>query len=485
MTAELRNTGIDVVGGMPWGTHFCLFYETKDDLLDALVPYFKAGLESREFCVWAISDPLTEEDARNALNRAVPAFDRYLADCSMEILPGREWYLKGDQFDIKKITSGWDQKLQSALAKGYAGMRVSGNAFWLDTKYWKDFLDYEHELDDSLADQPMAVLCTYPLTASSPADVLDVARAHQFTIARRKGNWEIIETPELKQAKQEIQKLNQELEQRVLDRTQALEAANHALRTEMANRARAEERLQTVQGELARMARIATVGELAGAIAHEINQPLTAIISGGGSALRWLNRQKPKLDEAKAAVQRIVRDGNRAAEVVAHIRALLKKDKPNHVDVDLNDAIREVIALTRGERGARHVSLRTELFADLPTVRGDRIQLQQVVLNLILNAVEATSAIADTPRSLSIRTQRGEDGGVLVAVEDTGVGIDPAAAIHVFEPFFTTKADGMGMGLAISRSIVESHGGCLWIAPASPHGAIVCFSLPGNHGAAS
>jgi DNA-binding CsgD family transcriptional regulator len=194
MAAALRNTGLSVLGDLPWGKHLCLFHETKDDLLDTLVPYFRAGLESNEFCVWAVSAPLTEEEARLALDRGVPGFDRHLAAGAIEILPGHEWYIKAGEADRKKITGGWHQKLRAALAKGYEGMRVSGNAFWLETKYWKEFREYEQELDASLADQPMLALCTYPLTASRAADLLDVARAHRLTLARQRGRWEFIRT---------------------------------------------------------------------------------------------------------------------------------------------------------------------------------------------------------------------------------------------------------------------------------------------------
>jgi MEDS: MEthanogen/methylotroph, DcmR Sensory domain len=200
----LRKTGIRVMSEMPWGTHICVFYETKEDLLDTAVSYFEAGLQSNEFCVWAISDAITETDAMDALRLAVPDLDRHLADSQIEILQGAEWYLKGDQFDLKRITSGWSEKLHGALAKGYDGMRVSGNAFWIATNHWKAFCEYVQELDRSLAGQKMIVLCTCSLSASRAVDILDVARAHQCSTARRNGAWEFMETPELRQARQEI-----------------------------------------------------------------------------------------------------------------------------------------------------------------------------------------------------------------------------------------------------------------------------------------
>jgi DNA-binding CsgD family transcriptional regulator len=193
MADPLRRTGIPVLGRIPWGAHVCLFYETKQDLFDTNVAYFKTGLQDNEFCLWAISDPITEQEARDALAQGVPDFERHLAEGRLEFLPGREWYLEGEEFDLQRITGGWHEKLRGALAMSFEGMRVSGNAFWLGTDYWKDFLDYEHELDRSLASYPMIVLCTYSLGASRGMDVLDVAHAHNVTIARRKGAWEVVE----------------------------------------------------------------------------------------------------------------------------------------------------------------------------------------------------------------------------------------------------------------------------------------------------
>ena len=192
---------------MPWGTHICVFYATKEDLLDTAVAYFKAGLQSNEFCMWALSDPITERDATEALRRAVPHFDRHQAAGRIELLKGTEWYLDGDRFDHNRVIDGWHEKLRGALARGYDGIRVSGNAFWMETKHWKAFCEYEQDLDQSVAGHRMIALCTYSLLASRAVDILDVARAHQCTVARRNGDWEFLSTPELRQAQQEIDRL--------------------------------------------------------------------------------------------------------------------------------------------------------------------------------------------------------------------------------------------------------------------------------------
>jgi PAS domain S-box-containing protein len=225
---------------MPWGTHFCHFYESKEDLLDTLIPYFKGGLESNEFCLWVISDPLTKEEAPDALRRAVPDLDRYLAERSIEILPHDEWYLQEGVFDLDRVISGWNEKLEQALARGYAGMRVSGNTAWIQKEKWKDFREYEEDVDALIADQRMIALCTYPLAASTAAQILDVARIHKVAVARRRGILEIVETAEQKEARAEIKRLNDELEQKVEERTRALATANEALKRQIIERKEVE-----------------------------------------------------------------------------------------------------------------------------------------------------------------------------------------------------------------------------------------------------
>jgi len=240
--SELRKTGIDVLGDIPRGSHFCNFYETKKDLLDTLVPYFKTGLESNEFCLWVISNSelITVEEAKEALKQVVPDLDQQLLDKNIEILNGSDWYLEENAFNLERVMKAWGAKLKRALALGCDGMRVSGDTFWLSEANWKDFYAYEKELNAFIAGLPMTVLCTYPLAKSKAFDVLDVARAHHFAMARRQGQWQVLETPELIQAKAEIKRLNKELEQRVAERTSQLAKAVGELKYEIAERRKAE-----------------------------------------------------------------------------------------------------------------------------------------------------------------------------------------------------------------------------------------------------
>ena len=209
---SFRKTGIGLLGDVPWGTHVCLFYETKQDLLDTNIDYLQAGLENNEYGLWAISDPVTLDDATEALRRRIPECDRHLACGNLELVPGHDWYLPGGQFELGKVIQGWHRKHCGALASGHEGLRVSGNALWQQTALWKDFCDYERALDNSIVGHRMLILCTYSLGASRARDILDVARAHQGTIARRNGAWEFVQVPSLERVRNEIRVLNGDLD---------------------------------------------------------------------------------------------------------------------------------------------------------------------------------------------------------------------------------------------------------------------------------
>jgi C4-dicarboxylate-specific signal transduction histidine kinase len=779
MSTEMRKTGVDVVGDMPWGTHFCLFYETKEDLLETLVSYCKAGLESQEFCLWVVADPVTEEDARRALKRAVPDCDRYLADQSIEIVTARDWYFRDGVFDLNKVINGWNEKLSRASAKGYAGVRVTGDTAWLEKKDWKDFCEYEEALNQAVANQRLAVLCTYRLGACGAAEILDVVRTHQFAVTKRRGEWNVIETAGHKQAKAEIKRLNEVLEQRVEERTSQLTSANRELTKEITQRQRAEEallrseaylaeaqrvsqtgsfgwsvstghivwsdetfrilgyapdtkptvevivrrthpedrafvqealdhvardrvafdfghrlmmpdssvkyvrvvghpstneesgnfefvgavtditeskraealreqesrileriardapleeilenlvrvledqfsgllcsvllldedgqhvrhgaapslpdaytkalnglcigpkagscgtamyrrqpvvvvdvlqdplweeyrdlaeryglracwstpilthsgkalgsfamyyreprtpgpsetralemathlagiaierklageereRLRQVQADLAHINRVTTMGELTASISHEIKQPMAAAVIDARTCSRWLGGDNPDIAEAREAASRIVENVMRASDIISSITSLFKKGTLQRQEVDLNDLISEMIVLLRSEAIRYSISIHSDLARDLPKVRADRLQLQQVMMNLMLNGIDAMKH-AGTGGDLTIQSREDESGQLLISVGDTGVGLQPEQTEQIFNAFFTTKPQGTGMGLHISRSIIESHGGHLWAAAAhSGRGATFQFTLPREHAA--
>jgi len=283
---------------------------------------------------------------------------------------------------------------------------------------------------------------------------------------------------EQKRTKESLRDARDALETKVQQRTAELKKANEQLQAEIADRELAEEGLIRAQAEIARIGRITTMGELAASIAHELNQPLGSIVMSGDACLRWLTAKPPNLDEMLEAVEAIIRDGTRASSVLVRIRGLLKRGEGLRERSDINDIIREVIALSEGELRRNSTSLRTEMAENLPPVVVDRVLLQQVILNLMMNAVEAMRAVTDRARVLYVRTEEHPSGGIAVFVRDSGMGLDPKHSSRMFEAFYTTKVEGIGMGLTISRSIIESHGGRLWALANDGTGSIFCFTLP-------
>jgi signal transduction histidine kinase len=243
---------------------------------------------------------------------------------------------------------------------------------------------------------------------------------------------------------------------------------------------RAEEALQELQASLAHVTRVTALGELTASIAHEVNQPLAAIVTYGDAGLRWLNREVPQLDEVRSAVERMIDCAKLAGEVIARLRALSRKTTPEMVRLDINEVVNEVLSLIRREISTHQVLVRLDLDSQLPSVFGDRVQLQQVILNLLVNGIQAMALVDDRPHELLIRSRADNSEQVLVEVRDSGIGIDPEHIGQLFNAFFTTKADGMGMGLSICRSIIETHGGRIWESPNAGPGTIFQFTLPAH-----
>jgi C4-dicarboxylate-specific signal transduction histidine kinase len=276
----------------------------------------------------------------------------------------------------------------------------------------------------------------------------------------------------------EQQRLAGELDRTVAQRTAELAAANTELQREIAEHRLSDEALSRLRSELAHVSRVSMLGALTASIAHEVQQPLSGIVTNSSTCLRLLAADPPDIAGARETARRAIRDGNRAADVITRLRALFAKRDLTTEPVDLNEVTREVIALAVRELQHNGVALRSDLAGALPPVAGDRVQLQQVVLNLLLNASEAMSGIADRQRDVMVSTELESGDRVRLNVRDTGVGIDPQIKDKLFDAFYTTKADGMGIGLAVSRSIIENHRGRLWAASNDGPGATFSFTIP-------
>jgi len=285
-----------------------------------------------------------------------------------------------------------------------------------------------------------------------------------------------------KESEDALRHARDELELRVAERTVELKRANDALLDQIEEQRRTTEALQQTRTELARVVRITTIGEITASIAHEVNQPLAAIVANADACVAWLALETPNLAEARAAAMRTTLGATRASEVISRIRSLIKKASTERAPVQLNEVAEEMAVLAESQALRNHVSVVMDLTPDMPALLGDRIQIQQVVLNLIMNGIEAMTGVTERERQLTIRTRMENGGQVRVSIHDTGIGVSEDNIGRLFEPFFTTRSDGIGMGLPISRSIIEAHGGRLWAESALDQGSIFQFTLPIGRG---
>jgi C4-dicarboxylate-specific signal transduction histidine kinase len=303
----------------------------------------------------------------------------------------------------------------------------------------------------------------------------DLPYMAQFVLPALLSGWF---TKKRKEAETALKEARDHLDAKVQERTAQLLRSNEQLEVQIAERKRAEEAVHKTQADLAHLTRVMTMSELATSIAHEVNQPLAAIVTNGAAGMRWLGAEPPNVERARDSMTKMISEGNRASEVIKRIRALSKKASQHKSALDVNEIIQDVLALIGTELVKNHVLLTCELKPGLPRVTGDRVQLQQVLLNLIMNGIESMQDVMGRSRDLIIKSGIDDRGQLVVCVRDSGTGLDAEHLEQVFEAFYTTKTEGVGMGLSISRSIVEAHGGRLWASPNSGPGATFQFTLP-------
>jgi len=462
------------------GEHLCSIYENQLDDSELLIPFLRIGLERGEKCV-CIAQEGREGHLEQALTTAGIDVAAALASKALVLMsPGRV-YLKGDSFDPYRMFTFWKDLSSRAREEGFSRLRGACNMHWIlrgapGTQPW---LAYERHLSDLAADSQCLLLCQYDRSSFGAQHLLEVIRTHPRVIHRGTVADNIYYRPSELDSQADAPEFES-----LLNDLRKREHANYLLREQRAEDERRSER--ATQSQLVRVSRLTTLGELTAAIAHEVNQPLTAIIAHAGAARRWLSGDFPNVVSAAAAIDGITADARRASQVIARIRALARK-ADNHRDMlDLNEMLAETLVLVDAELRANSVTLRTAFEPALPRIFGDRVQLQQVALNLIVNAVEAIAALAQGSRELVIRTFLNERQEVQVAVQDSGVGLPEENLQMIFEPFYTTKLHGMGIGLSISRTIILAHNGRLWAQQnTDAPGITVHFTLPSREDVAT
>ena len=571
MGKAFRKTGIDIIGDVPWGTHLCQFYETREDLVDILVPYFKAGLENNEFCMWITSEPLKVEDAKAALKKVVKNLDNFIKKGQIEILDYSQWYTKSGRFEAERVLQGWVVKEEQAVKRGFDGLRLTGNTFWLEKKDWRAFADYEVTVNGIIGQHRMLAICTYSLDKCGASEVIDVVSNHEYALIKRGGKWEIIESAKRKRAGEALQRseskyktLVENLPQKIFlkdrdliyiscneyyandlriapddiagktdydfypkelaekyraDDKQIMESGRtgeieeryiedgrdvwvHTVKTlvmdgngsvigilgifwGITERKRAEEEMRVLEEQFRQSQRMEAIGQLAGGIAHDFNNILTIIKGYSQLSLSELKKNDPLREN----IEEIQKASERAANLTHQLLAFSRRQVMEMRTLDLNTLLRDLYRMLRQVIG-EDIELVTLLAEDLGRVKADTGQIEQVIMNLSVNAKDAMLKGG----KLTIETANVELDGkyalkhiavkpghyVMLSMSDTGCGMTPEVKDRVFEPFFTTKEKGKGTGLGLSTvyGIVKQSCGNIWVYSEPGKGTTFKIYLP-------
>jgi signal transduction histidine kinase len=457
-------SGIPAIGDIPWGSHFCNFYATAEDLADSLVPFFKAGLEHNDKCLWVTSQPFGVEDAKAALRNAVPRLEAYLQEGRIDIVDHREWYLRSGKANADEVLRGWVHRKEQALAQGHSGLRVTGNTFWVESKDWKDFTDYETRVNQTFHQHEIIALCSYCLHRCEPMGILDVVRNHQFAVARREGQWEVLESSSLKVAKEELRRLNVELERRVAERTAALEAA-------LQERQRAEQEA---------LAAVRVREEFLSMASHELKTPLTSLklqlglvrTAMAGAEGELAQKLMPKLHTMDRQLSRLNALNSSLLDVTSLSSGKLLLESRR---TELVALVREAVERLGADFARAGCEVRLE---GAERVEGwwDPMRLDQVVVNLLSNAIKYGLG---KPIHLSVQLH---GGSALLVVRDEGIGISEEEQRRLFRKFERAVPaqhyGGLGLGLYISRTLVEAMGGTIQVESQPGQGATFTVTLP-------
>jgi PAS domain S-box-containing protein len=549
-----RKTGLSAVGDAPWGTHFCLLYDTAPELLETVAPYLAHGLAANEFCVWITSESLRAVEAEAALRELVPELDGYLASGQIEIVDFDDWY--GERFDPDRALEKVAGKLVTALDRGFDGMRVTASTFSLARDDWADFVRYEAAIDRIVGSKRILALCTYPLEKWSMSEIFDVIATHDFALTKEGDGWKASKSFSRQRIEQGLRESEARLRATIggvcdgiittdasgnilsvnpavtrmfgyapydligenvgvlspqqsrfvplgdcpQDAGQGAGAVVHETQgrrkdglvfplecavtetvdrdqrlfvivvRDLTERVETEARMRKLRAD-----RLDAMGGMAAALSHEINQPLTAIAAYLSAAQRLLGRSLFKPLNVADALNKASEQVARAGAVVSGMRAFAIRGEPDVSLQSMHELVRDAYdAVSAGGLTGVEASFRVDALDD--RVLADKIQIQQVLVNLVRNAIEAMREAPERKLTLSISTT--DAGMVRTDVCDTGPGLPAQIQETLFEPFKTTKATGMGVGLSISRSIIEAHHGRLW-AEANPEGgAVFSFTLP-------
>jgi PAS domain S-box-containing protein len=549
MGRNLRRSGIDIIGDVPWGMHFCNFYQTKQDLITMLLPFFTAGLENNEFCLWVVSDPLDEQEVREAAASVIPNSDHYLANGQLEIVPYTDWYCCDGKMHLQNILNNWIMKMDHAISQGYDGLRVSGNTAWLEQKDWRSFMEYEAVLDEMSEQQQMIILCSYALPCCRASDVIDVVNSHQFALLKRDGRWEMVETAQHKKTEQALRDSEEKF--RVLTENAAcgiciiqgdricyanseaekitgyskddllkmnLRELVHPEHQDILQKDEAGYQVDLLGKEIKILSRggqekwisfsygaaiikdklvilgtfcditdhkmaqevvykqlycaqkMEAIGQLASGLAHEINNQLTVIQASVDLYIR---------DDSLIFIRsKIGKAIEKASRLNRQLMLLTREQEQSKELVDINQNLWELQKMFKQMLG-EDVAVHLELAEDLWMVNADAANIEQVIINLMLNARDAMSlggTITVKTKNVVIDDDCSHQA-VCIAISDTGTGIPDSIISQIFKPLFTTKepGKGTGLGLAVAYNIIEAHRG--WIDVQSKPGEGSTFNI--------